>query len=324
MKKDILIKTAIASAVIAATTATTVADTKLYGRFRAGVVCTDDPIAGGGDECALENRSSRFGIKVDQAINDGLTAFGKYEFGVNLDEGTIGAGGNNATNRLAYVGLKGGMGEVSIGTRWSPMYNYVTSPVDPQQLLGGTWQGTGYASSFRRADTINYKNKFGAVGMHLQVQMDESAGNNDIDEVQIGAGGKLGPVNLGLAYQDTADVGSVVGVHGATKFGALGLGLSYYNTSTDTGVAAIQGKGEGDYLLGLISYGIGGGRTINVTLGQDMPDAAGAPEPFVAAAEYEHKLSKNFRWFAAIQNTDRDIVGVSDELKYGAGMRLEF
>ena len=41
MKKNILIKTAIASAIIAATTATTVADTKLYGRMRAGLVCSD-------------------------------------------------------------------------------------------------------------------------------------------------------------------------------------------------------------------------------------------------------------------------------------------
>lgn len=310
MKKDILIKSAIATAIAAVTTVTTIADTKLYGRFRAGVVCTDN---GSTDDCGLENRSSRFGIKANHEISDGLSAFGRYEFGVNLDEGHLSNG--EQTNRLAYVGIKGGFGEFSVGSRWTPLYSYVTSAVDPFQMLGGTNSNTGYISTFRKADTINYKNKFGPAGVHVMVQMDDKdEGNDAVDEFQIGGGFKAGSINLGLAYRDVTDGNSTIGLHGGTKFGPIGLGLSFYNED-------INGGGDNQALLGLVSYGMGGGKTINISIGQDSPDS-GADETMLAA-EYEHKLSKNYHWFAAVQNTEID--GASDdELQYGAGMRLEF
>ena len=73
----------------------------------------------------------------------------------------------------------------------------------------------------------------------------------------------------------------------------------------------------------MVGYGLGGGKNINLSLGQDMPDADGSPEPTMVAVEYEHKLSKNFRWFAAVENTDTD-TAADDIVRYGAGMRLEF
>lgn len=304
-----MIKTAIAGAIVAATTATTIADTKLYGRFRAGLVCTDN---GTDTDCGLENRSSRFGIKVNQEISDGLTAFGKYEFGVNLDEGALSNG--EQTNRLAYVGLKGGFGEVSIGSRWSPMYSYVMSPVDPFQLLGGTSGNTGYNSTYRRADTVNYKNKFGTTGMHVQLVMDDKDADNDaVDELQVGAGFKAGPVNLGLAYRDVTDGDSQIGLHAGGKFGMVKLGLSVVNTSPDVG-------DDVNAILTHAGFGLGGGRGVNLSVHTDDTDDAG----LIVSAEYEHKLSKNFRWFAAVQNADDGNDATDDVLKYGAGMRLEF
>ncbi|WP_299879648.1 porin [uncultured Cocleimonas sp.] len=311
MKKNIMIKTAIAGAIVAATTATTIADTTLYGRMRAGVVCTDN---GSDTDCALENRSSRFGIKVDQEISDGLTAFGKYEFGVNLDEGALSNG--EQTNRLAYVGLKGGFGEVSIGARWSPMYSYVMSPIDPFQLLGGTSGASTYSSTYRRADTVNYKNKFGTTGMHVQLVMDENdAGNDAVDEVQVGAGFKAGPVNLGLAYRDVTDVGSQIGLHAGAKFGMANLGLSLINSSSDT-----SGVDDELSIMTLAGFGLGGGKAVNVSLHTTDAD----DEPLIISAEYEHKLSKNYRWFAAVQNADDGNDATDDVLSYGVGMRLEF
>jgi len=291
--------------------------------MRAGLVCTDN---GTDTDCGLENRSSRFGIKVNQEISDGLTAFGKYEFGVNLDEGSLSNGED--TNRLAYVGLKGGFGEVSIGTRWSPMYSYVMSPVDPFQLLGGTSGVSQYGSTFRKGDSINYKNKFGTTGMHLMVVMDDddadyggptASGDTDaVDEVQIGAGMKAGPVNLGLAYREVTDGDTQVGLHGGTKLGMANLGLSVVLTEADDSLI-----GDRVVYNGLVGFGLGGGRTINLGLGYADVDRADN-NPYTVSAEYEHKLSKNFRWFAAVQNTDLDTALEDDIIKYGAGMRLEF
>jgi len=310
MNKSVLIKTAIASAVVAATTAHAVADTKLYGRFRAGVVCTD----GVGDtDCGLENRSSRFGIKASNEITDSLTAFGRYEFGVNLDEGAL--SNSEATNRLAYVGVKGGFGEISVGSRWSPMYNYIASPVDPLQLLGGTWQDTGYSSTFRVNDSINYKNKLGPANFHVQLKMDDGdAGSDAIDEYQIGGSFKLGTANIGIAYRDITDGNSQIGLHGGTKLGPIGFGISYLGTDVD-------GGGDIDQILGMADYGLGGGKKVTLSFGNDSVD--NGPEPTMIGVEYEHKLTKRFRWFAALENTDHDN-NTDDTLRYGVGLRLEF
>ncbi len=311
MKKNTLIKSAIALAVVGATTVTTIADTNLYGRFRAAIVCND--VGNGADtDCGLENRSSRFGIKANQDITDGLTAFGRYEFGVNLDEGHL--SNSEGTNRLAYVGLKGGFGELSLGTRWSPMYNVIASPVDPQQLLGGTWsESIGYQSTYRRADSINYKNKFGPANLHVMVVADDGdAGSDFADETQVGASLKLGTIDLGLAFRDVADGDSQIGVHAGTKFGPIGLGVSLVSTDD-----------IGEDILGLVSYGLGGGKTVNLSFGTESRDVAGAAERSKIGVEYEHKLSKGYRWFAAVENEDLDNGG-DDTLRYGAGMRLEF
>jgi len=320
--KNVLIKSAIATAVIAATTVTTIADTKVYGRVRLAAVCADD---GTTDDCGLQNGSSRFGIKASHEISDGLTAFGHYEFGVDADVGRIG-NADKTTNRLSYVGVKGGFGEVSLGARWSPMYNYITGPIDPNNYIGGTSNnGVGYASSFRRADTVNYKNKFGPAAMHVQLVMaDGDAGNDAVDEFQIGGSFKAGMVDLGLAYQDTTDVGSVIGVHGGAKVGPVGVGVSYYDVSTDTGVSTINGKHEGGTVYGNLNFGFGSGMSVDLGIGTDMPDASGAPEPMVVALEFNHKLSKEYSWGAAVSNTDLDVAGADDVVQYGVGMRYDF
>lgn len=311
MKKNVLIKSAIAVAIAAATTATTIADTKLYGRLRAGVVCTD----AADTDCGLENRSSRFGIKAGHDISDGLTAFGRYEFGVNLDEGALSNG--ESTNRLAYVGLKGGFGEFSVGSRWSPMYSYTMSPVDPFQLLGGTSGNTVYSHGYRKGDSINYKNKFGAGSVHVMAIMDDKdPGSDAVDEIQIGGGFKAGSINLGLAYQDVKDASSTIGLSAGTKFGSLGLGVSFWTSDNDGGA-------DSEEIIGLVSYGMGGGKTINFSAQTASVDGNDS-DPMILSAEYEHKLSKNYRWFAAVQNADHDVSGQDDTLKYGAGMRLEF
>ena len=304
MKKNTLIKSAIVVAVAAATTATTIADTKLYGRFRAGVVCSD---AGDDTACSLQNGSSRFGIKAKHAINDGLTAFGRYEFGVNLDEGHLSNG--EQTNRLAYVGLKGGFGEFSVGSRWTPMYNYVTSPVDPYQMIGDS-AGVYQQTTFRKADSVNYKNKFGAASVHLMMLMDEDADSDFSDEIQLGVGFKAGSVNLGLAYRDN-DADTQIGVSAGTKFGPIGVAASFI-TSDEAEVDSLSLRG---------SYSLGGGKAINANFGTSN---AGDADPSNIVVEYSHSLSKNYRWFAAVNSADADVDGSDNVLTYGAGMRLEF
>lgn len=52
----------------------------------------------------------RLGVKFSQDLGSGLTAVGKYEFALNAPDGT-----NNFQMRDAFVGLKGGFGQIAMG-----------------------------------------------------------------------------------------------------------------------------------------------------------------------------------------------------------------
>ncbi len=342
--KNFLVKTTLALAITAVTVPVT---TTVYaaeegveapgvtvsGRMRAGMVCEDSSVR---DACSLQNRSSRFRIGASQDLGNGLTAFGKYEFQVDLDEGVLrgdlalnadGTVSKRSATRLAYVGLKGGFGELSIGSRWTPFYSYVTSPIDGSNALGGTWQsgvddfpvGVGYSSSFRVSDAVVYKAAFGAASLAVAFTADEDPDDDFADVWSTGAGIAAGPVNLGIGYED-ADSFSRFGLNANGDFGPINLSASYFDFSDDNDdgvnlnhsaymVQAIWGFGSRMALLGRF------GST-------DVDSVDGAP--VIADIELSQKLSDHVRWFAGASNTNWDLDGVDNTNKYVLGMRMDF
>lgn len=311
MKKEILVKSAIASAIVAATTVTTIADATVYGRFR-GVVNCSDPAGGADTDCGVQNNSSRFGIKASHKINDGLTAFGKYEFGVNIDDNT------GVSGRQAYVGLKGGFGEVSLGERITPMYSHVEGPFDSANFYGTGGAGVEQHIDFRRADTLNYKNKFGPASMHVMLgAADGDAGSDFLDSYEIAGSMKAGIVKLGLGYQDIKDVRSQWGIAATAPFGNHSVSVGYVDRSNDTGADS-----SGISLNGKI--GLGGGKNIQIGYGETDVDGAGALDNDAVSVEYQHRMSKGFQWFAGMSQSDTGAAGDSKSKNYGAGIRYDF
>jgi predicted porin len=312
--KNIMIKSAIATAVVAATTVTTIADVTLYGRINVLALCTD---AGNSatDECDLQDRSSRFGIKASSEISDGLTAFGKYEFAVNGDTGSLSKVADPAgEQRLSYVGLKGGFGEVSYGTRWSPLYNHTMSPNDVNNGFGGTWStATGFPTDYYNSDTINYKNKFGVARIGVQVQMLSDTAE-DVDQVTVGGSFKAGSVNIGLAYQDSTNLETKAAIHASTKFGPVAVGATYTDVNRDA-------KADSSSINMRLGYNFGGGKALNLIYGQD--DFDGGATPTETALEYAHTMGAGFKWYAGFSTFDADTA--ADKVnKYGVGMRYDF
>lgn len=315
-----MIKSAIATAVVAATTATAVADVKVYGRLRVVAISTD--VDGAADSVIdLENRSSRFGIKASSEISDGLTAFGRYEFGVDGSSADLQRSGtaDGSAQRLAYVGLKGGFGEISLGTRWSPYYSATVSYNDPTNAFGGTWNnGAGFNTDFRNTDTLNYSNKFGAANVGLQVQIkDNGAGDdNDVDEVSLGASFKVGSATIGLGYLATADVADIFGIHARTKFGPFGI-AGHYSSRSEDGVGV-----DNDAFNIVADYGFGGGKTLYVSYGKTDNDTGNDPEQL--AAEYVHTLGGGFKWFGGFSIDDTGAATDAETTRVGVGVRYDF
>ncbi|HEX4917210.1 MAG TPA: porin [Limnobacter sp.] len=98
----------------------------LYGRVHSAVVnqkFDGDNGNASPSNAAIENYSSRLGVRGVEDLGGGLSAVFGYEFGVNSDTGGFGSG------RHAYVGLKSGLGTFMAGQldggsdSVAPLYN---------------------------------------------------------------------------------------------------------------------------------------------------------------------------------------------------------
>lgn len=117
-------KSAIALAVAAALgmSATSQAETVLYGSARVSIDWQDEERAFDNDASFWDvvNNSSRLGVRGFEDLGNGLSAIYLYEFGVDVQ------GGNQYFNsdRPRYVGLKhDSFGTLTLGTLYTPYYN---------------------------------------------------------------------------------------------------------------------------------------------------------------------------------------------------------
>ena len=132
--------TAIAMAVagtVAAPVAVQAGADEVYASARVGVWHVDNDASDTAD-VQVQNFSSRFGMRGETDLGNGLSGFGRYEFSVT-DDG-VGL-------RHRYVGLKGGWGSILLGQTNHTFYNYVVGPLD------NPWWHSGYTMiDYRRRD----------------------------------------------------------------------------------------------------------------------------------------------------------------------------
>ena len=309
----IMIKLTLASAIAVVMTTSVYADINLYGRISMVALCDDSTIK---QDCNVANSGSRLGIKASRVLAGGYKAIGRYEVGFNPEDNS------KLTSRLGFVGLQGGFGEVTIGTRNTPFFDYTLSPVDVPNKFGGASAAYGFHSSDRISNTVSYSNKLGAVSARFQIQLDNGEDDNVVDMTSLGASIPVGSVTLGLGYIDFKQGNSITAVHARRAFNAFGIGGTYS-----------VGDTKKSMLLAL-NYDFGRGKSVNLTFGKDDIDGQNA-KPSSIGFEYLHNMGRGFRWYAGYEtnNDDGYIITTTDsetaELgknndKYGIGMRYNF
>lgn len=137
------------------------ADISAYGRINNRIAISDN------DDIDMQTSGSRFGFKGSGDIGNGMSAFARYEFGTTTD--TSAGGGSGINRRLAFVGLSGPFGSVSLGQQWSAYFqNFGTHA--SLNMVGGPGQlGVG-----RTGNTIQYANQFGPVSLKLDARVDDA------------------------------------------------------------------------------------------------------------------------------------------------------
>ncbi len=267
----------------------------LYGRLHLGIQHTDTDADSNLD---VSTHSSRFGMKGDTDLGNGLNVFYQYEFGVDADTANI-----ISNNRVARVGFDGGFGKVSLGRQWSAMFNHVGTFMDITQAIGTS------GTSYRLSNDLQYSVSAGPINIQADLILDGGNKASDgLDMFQIAGSGNFGPFSIGLGLQQTEGSAAVaataeddavpagpdsdqIGIGAGVNFGNFFIKGGYVNTETDgdtkdnsTTVLNIGGSSDNG-LSGFVSFGEQGedGAENDFVIGQVRKDIGGGTQVYVEA-----------------------------------------
>ena len=164
------------------------AEASWYGSLRGGLH------VGGGADGQFFDGGSRWGVKGSAEASEGLTAVYRFEASVSTKDASQGG-------RLAYAGLSGGFGSISLGQVWNAAYNHVGVITDKSYYFGNA--GTGY----RHGNALSYAFSSGALGFQLDLISDGSMDTGKaIDKTEFGVTIGLGEVGkVALAHTNVRD-----------------------------------------------------------------------------------------------------------------------
>jgi predicted porin len=160
---------------------------------------------------------SRWGLKGVEDLGGGLKGIFRLENGFSLDNGA-----NNDSssffNRMAYVGLQGNFGAVTLGRQHSAVHDFL-SDFDP--LTVGNYAENSYFGAYypvRVNNQVKYAGSFGGLNVIAGYGFGEQAGNNTAGRyLGTMVTYKAGPFGFGGAYQQSrggGNAGSAVNLGG--------------------------------------------------------------------------------------------------------------
>jgi predicted porin len=205
--------TAIAMAVagtVAAPVAVQAGADEIYASARVGIEYAETAAKDAGGttvdsqgDTQIRSVASRFGARGETDLGNGLTGFGRYEWGVdfNNDDSDDLSGDGSITTRHRYVGLKGDFGSALVGQTYHTFYNFV---------VGGTdvpWVGSGFnqvAYVGRTDNGLTYAGSSDAFAFGVTLYMNRDQDEETVDVYEVGGSFTFGnDMTLGLAYQGT-------------------------------------------------------------------------------------------------------------------------
>jgi len=234
-----MLKTLIASAVLASLSTPVFADTGIYGKVNVSVQSSDE---GDGSVTEIKSNASRLGFKGSEKLEDGLTVFYKYEFQVDVSDESK---EKNLKSRNQYVGIKGGFGEVVIGrndTLFKQSQGKLDIFSDYEADIKVLWEGEN-----RMSDSITYKSpKFNGVQFGVTYVSDEE---NDDSATSISAtygdkALKKGKYYAAIAVDSEMDGYDATRITLGTKIEGVKLGAMF-----QTQEAVDSGEEESGFLV---------------------------------------------------------------------------
>ncbi len=181
--------------------------------------------------------TSRWGMRGSEDLGSGLKAVFNFESKVSVDSGM-----STGFDRVSYVGVSGGFGEVLLGKPWTAIDDVMgasNSGFDSQlSATQGVWVANNVYSG-NPGNTIKYTTpSFGGLKAAVAYSLDEKA-NQSTDVIDFAISYAAGPLAANLGYQAQQDFSAtddltIVTVNGSYDFGMAKLLASYAQTKLDT------------------------------------------------------------------------------------------
>ncbi len=269
---------------------------------------------------------SRLGFRGTEDLGGGLSVDFMLENGFSADTGAIGQSGR-LFGRHAWVGVKGGFGQLRLGRSWMPTYSLLTDVIDPfgDGLAGaaGAFFGRNIfnAIDIRMQNAIFYSNAIGGLRADVAYGLGEVAGDTSANsQISTAFSYTTGPLKAVLGYHDVKnDTGTgsakLTFVGGTYDFGAAKLHLGVDRQKTDAaGVTTVDAN---DVLVG-VTVPVGAGRILASYNRLDDDTAANVDRKQYAVA-YAHDLSKRTTLYTSYGH-----VNVDNANRFNVGIRHKF
>lgn len=343
-----LITLAVAAAMVAPLAAA--AETTLYGRIDTAVVNVDvktpqntaspywSSANSKGDAWDIDTGTTRMGVKGSEDLGNGLKAIFQAEWQFTSSEGQGSTYNPGFTNRLAYAGLSGGFGTVTIGRQWTPYYGAVDKS-DVFNTPGNAGTGPNivsankaYLGPTRMGNQLTYVTPdFSGFKGKLALVMDRATytANDKVDSNGLADSDGVdayipavtydnGPISLGLAYigwNNDIDNSDIWGISGSYNFGMFKV-IAQYEDADDKN---ISNTGAED-AWSLTGEAFLGNNTIRALYGQRDADKFDTMDVWALSAQ--HNFSKRTRVYAEYIVNDADDDG--DLQEFNIGFRHDF
>ena len=285
---------------------------------------------------------SRWGLSVSEDLGGGLAAIALIESGFDV---STGAGQQSALfGRQAFVGVKAGWGQLTLGRQYSVYDNtkfalslQTHSAFDATGGRGATAAGSvagnvgawqGYSPRFNNAikfQTANYSGFTGAVAYGLGE--DKTAALSASSSVSIGAMYANGPITAGIAYQNEGTARSAGNrknelenllIAGAYDLGVMKLGGGY--NEAERTVAGVSGKKAKEWFIGAAVPL--GALTLKAQYARSKFSGLDADASIGLEALYD--LSKRTTAYVGFNSYKLNSVNDDTNRRFGVGIRHKF
>lgn len=289
-------KTSAIALAVAGTVATPMAaQADLYASARIGVEHLDtDDVA----DLRVRSFGSRFGVRSETDLGNGMTGFGRYEWDVDFTDHNEDTD-DDIDVRHRYVGLKGDFGSVTIGQTYHTFYNHLVGPLD------NPWWASGYNMVEYRGRTdhaVTYAGGTDNITFGVSVYLEREDDEDTPDDLEAAVSFGIGDMTLGVGIQTTETThGSeetdddIIGVTlSGVVLGPVTMGFGYQTQEDDSSIVA--------------DFGFGNAYLHVETLEDDSEDS----DPLLVTLGYTQSLGRKTTMYYELFDRDADS-GDSDD-----------